>query len=223
MRVWPLLLISLLLTPCMSRAGTIFIDFQLSGSTVHALGGQLVVPPDGGVTGGTLTLAIPGTDIATPLAGAAEVAGLALTADFAKTLFGVTLSGTFAFTQQGAAAATLGSGLASLDLPLLVANVMVHVECSGASCALLGTFPVDESDTGSFANTQLTLEDLIQPGMASVFGSIESAPGQPLVELSGKETGRHFVVPEPATGTLALAGLAGLASRARPRRPRAAR
>ena len=223
MRVWSLLLLSLLLTPCVSRAGTIFIDFQISGSTVHALGGLLVVPPDGSITGGTLTLAVPGTDISTPMAGAAEVAGLTLSADFAKALFGVTLSGTFGMVQQGPAAATLGSDRASLAVPLLTSAVMVHVECSGANCALLGTFPLDQSDTGSFANTQLTLEDLVQPGMASVFGSIESAPGQPLVDISGKETGRHFVVPEPATGTLALVGLAGLARLARPgRRPRAA-
>jgi hypothetical protein len=220
MRPWSLLLL-LLLTPCVSRAGTIFIDFDVSMSTVRALGGQLVVPPDGSITGGTLTVAVAGTDASTPTAGPAEVAGLVLTADFSKTLFGVTLSGSFGFTQQGAAAAVLGSDLSSLDLPLLVANVMVHVECSGASCGLFGTFPIDQNDTGSFANTSIALEDLGLPGQASLVGDIESAPGQPLVQLAGKETGRHFVVPEPATGMLALLGLAGVSAVSR--RTRAAR
>jgi hypothetical protein len=215
MRMRSLLVALVLLVPCVSRAGTIFIDFQLPGSTVHALGGGLVVPPDGEVTGGTLTLAIPGSDVSTPSAGPAQLSALTLTADFAKTQLGVTLSGTFAFTQQGSAAGTLGPGLTSLELATLFAGLMVHVECSGALCGLFGTFPMDQSDSRGFASTPLALEDLSQPGMASLFGTIESAPGQPLVELVGKETGRHFVVPEPATGGLVLLGLAALSLRSR--------
>jgi hypothetical protein len=215
MRGWSLLLVSLLLTPCVSAAGTIFIDFELSSSAIRALGGQIVVPPDGSITSGTLTLAVPGTDASSPGPGPVEISGLVITADFTKTQFGITLSGTFGLTQQGAAAGTLGPDLASLALPGLTADIAVHAECSGAFCT---GFPVDQIDTAGLAGSGFTLEDLAQPGMATLFGSLESAPGQPIVELSAKETSRHFVVPEPATGTLALVGLSWLAALAR--RPR---
>ena len=209
-----LLLLSLLLTPCVSTAGTIFIDFELSGSTLHFFGGLLEIPPDGSLSG-VMTVALPGTGPTSAAAGPAEITDLTLTADFAKTEFGATLSGTVGLTQIGAAAGTFAGDLTSLDVPMLSAGITAHIECSGATCSLFGTFPMDQDDTGSFANTSLVLADLIQPGMTSLLGTIESAPGQSLIDLVGKETSRHYVVPEPATGTLALLGLAVLAGQSR--------
>jgi hypothetical protein len=65
-----LLLLSLLLTPCVSTAGTIFIDFELSGSTLHFFGGLLEIPPDGSLSG-VMTVALPGTGPTSAAAGPA--------------------------------------------------------------------------------------------------------------------------------------------------------
>lgn len=203
-------------TPCL--AGTIWIDFDLSGSSV-SIPPDVDVPPGGTLLpGATLTLMLRGDVPAdemsgTVLPGAAVVEGLVVEVDVdAATLIDASMSGDVAVTQFGPAEGSLAGDLSTLSIDSIFLELIAFIDCSGSDCGVFGVFPVDIEIAQFLPAQTLTVSDANTPGGATISGLIDIsfAAFQMSVDLQGTETSRAFVVPEPGTALLVLAGLAAL-------------
>jgi len=193
------------------RADMIQIDFDLGASTITALGGAIVIPPDGSIGAASATILVPGTGAVTPSLGAGSITGL--------TLSNITVNGTVLglATITGPATAAqltvpaLGT-LASLGKFVMTGNMLVMAtgtfQCVG-NALVCGGFPISFSGTQT-VNGPVTINigSISVSGAATATGNLSlSLGGQAaILGLVGQEVSRTFI-PEPTR----VAGLAAAA------------
>jgi hypothetical protein len=215
----------LLLAAPPALAGTITIDFDLTGSGVALLGGILNIPPDGSITAASAQVTVQGSSAANPTAGAAQLGNLVVVATVNGTVgSAVLLTGGFSAAQIGGGAGSLSGGLANLNLATLTLNVNGLVNCIGGLCTALGTFPVSAVSSASVLTGlgSIGLGNLGTLSAASLNGVLSFTIGGATAVLSlvGQEVNRTYI-PEPNTFALVGLGIVGLAGlgwrRTRPR------
>ncbi len=244
-RMRPTLLTLLVLTTCVAsspdaRAGSIEIQFDLSASSVSALG-LIEIPPGGSILTASAT-AVFSADVAssagpgTIVPGRALLETLVLSGTVDAPLLGeVTLQGGFLVSLLQPVFATLTSGLgqASLIGPLLaLAQVDLdcignEIVCEGIAGLVGGGLPLSLDTPLVFSPAApIQLDNLNTPdaGFSQVFTLSLGGIGAS-VEFVGQEVGRSFShdpVPEPAAWLLALGAAAvvrGFGGRWRRSRP----
>ena len=211
----PVTAVVLLLAAPSARAGTITIDFDLTGSGVVLLGGILNIPPDGSITAASARVTVQGSNLTNASAGAAQLSNLTLMATINGTVgSAVVLTGGFSGTQIGGGAGSLSGGLANLIVATLTLNLNGLVNCFGGLCPALGTFPV------SAVNSVTVLTGIGSMGIGGL-GTLSAATlngvlsltiggATAVVSLVGQEVNRTFI-PEPNTFALVGLGMLGLA------------
>lgn len=216
------LLLALLSAPS-ARAGSIVIDFDLTGSSLSMFGGILNIPPDGMITSATARITVQGSSLTAASAGSAAIANLTLVATLAGTVgSGATLTGSFAGSQVGGGAGTLTAGLGNVIFGSLSMNLNGIVNCIGGLCGALGTFPISATNSlaALTALAPFNIGGLATLGAGTFNGvvTLALAGNNVVVNLVGQEVSRTFL-PEPGSGVLIGLGLAGmLVLRVRPRR-----
>lgn len=195
------LLALLVLAPLAGRADMIEIEFDLTGSSVSAVGGLINVPPDGMITAASATIAVPGSGSVTASAGPASLRSLILDLTVDASVFGSTVMGGATATQFAPAFGTLTGGLGVLSLTQsLFVEATGAFDCSGLLCGAIGTFPATFNGTQTFQPPLgLGVSGLGTAGAAQLAGTITlSLAGQTAVlSIVGAETSRTFV-PEPS-------------------------
>jgi len=201
-----------------AQAGTLTVQFDLTSSTIDILGGGIIIPPEGSITAGSLSLTVPAADVQSPESGSASLDSLMLDVDIDGDILGNSITGGVASSQTGTAAGTLLPGLSVLDFPgPLVLDMNGSIDCSGPNCSSIGSFPISVVDSyelpvlGGFL-----VAGLATPGVATLNATlpITIAGFSAEVTLVGGELSRSFV-PEPTAaallgmGLVALAGLRG--------------
>jgi hypothetical protein len=147
-----------------SKAGTLTVDFDLSGSTLML--GDLINASNG--MGATVTgmtrLVLTGVDsmgMVTGSMASATLQGLGLTINLnAPLVAGASLVGPISITQMGMATGGFDGATASLAQGSFVTNLSTNLDCVGMQCALISqlgmiTFPIVQNsmisnDTGVF-------------------------------------------------------------------------
>jgi hypothetical protein len=222
----PVTAVVLLLAAPPALAGTITIDFDLTGSGVALLGGILNIPPDGSITAASAQVTVQGSSATNPTAGAAQLGNLVVVATVDGTVgSAVLLTGGFSAAQIGGGAGSLSGGLANLNLATLTLNVNGLVNCFGGLCTALGTFPISVVNSVSVLTGfgSMGIGGLGTLGAATLNGVLPLTIGGNTMALSlvGQEVNRTFVIPEPNTFALVGLGMLGLAGlgwrRTRPR------
>lgn len=184
-----------------ARADMIQIDFDLGASTISALGGAIVVPPDGSIGAASATIFVPGMPSGTVSLGAASVSGLTIsTISVNGTVGGVaTITGPATAAQVGSPA--LGT-LASLG-QLVLTNPMFMVATGIFQCTgnpfICAAFPLSFSGTQTInAPVTINIGNINSPGNATATGSIVLSLGGQVATLNlvGQEVSRMYV-PEP--------------------------
>jgi hypothetical protein len=196
-----------------AQAGTLTVEFDLTGSTIDILGGGIVIPPDGTITAGSVLLTVQAADIQSPEAGSASLDSLALGVDIDGDLLGNAITGSAAASQIGSAVGALLPGLGLVSFPgPLVLDVNASIDCSGPNCASIGSFPISVTGSqtlpvlGSFA-----VGGLATPGAAAITTTLGFTLAGFSAEIAvlGAEVDRLFV-PEPGVAALLAMGLLGL-------------
>jgi len=201
----------LLLATSSAGAGTIEIEFDLTGSSVSLLGGMLEVPPDGQVTHAHVTLSVTGSDITTPAEGPAGVHHLDVDATIDGTVGNtVQITGAFVAEQSAGGTGSLASDLTTLSLTSLTLNLDGMLDCTGSQCIALGTFPVSvvgvpiqPSNLEPFVVHGLGFQGA---GTLTATLPFELGGNAVVANLVGAETTRRFV-PEPNTAGFVAVGL----------------
>lgn len=200
-----------------AQAGTITIDFDLTGSTVDILGGGVEIPPEGSIPAGSMSLTIQGSAIDSPLAGAAVLSAFDFDIVISGDILGNAITGTIYTSQTGTTAGSLNGALDTVSfasaLVLAIDPANDTIDCSGPNCGSIGSFPVVvttpqiASPLGSYA-----VSGLATPGAATFGGLLSTAIEGFATDFTfvGTETSRSFV-PEPGVATLLGMGLAALA------------
>ena len=212
----------LLLTAPSAGAGSIEIEFDLTGSSVSLLGGILELPPDGQVTHAHVTLSVTGSDITTPAAGVAGVSHLDVDATIDGTVGNsVLITGDFVAEQSAGGTGSLASDLTTLSLTSLTLSLDGTLDCIGSQCIALGTFPVSvvgvpvqPSSLDPFVVHGLDIEGA---GTLTATLPFDLGGNAVLADLSGVETTRRFV---PEADTAAFVGVGLLVARSLRRRRR---
>lgn len=204
--------ILLLLASPPAEAGSIRIDFDLTGSFVSLLGGILEIPPDGDITTATARITVTGSDLTSPDAGDVQLSNLQLAATIDGTVGeSVLITGDFTASQIAGGKGSLANDLTTLSLVSLTLNLDGTIDCIGGLCAALGTFPasvmnspVEPSGLEAFA-----IEGLDTLGTGTLSGVLPFYLGgnEVFATLVGQETGRTFLVPEPAANLSITASL----------------
>ena len=196
-----------------AQAGTLTVEFDLTGSTIDILGGGIVIPPEGSITAGSLHLIVQAADIQSPEAGSASLGSLTLGVDIDGAILGNAITGSAAASQIGTAAGSLLPGLSVLSFPgPLVLDSNALIDCSGPNCASIGSFPISVTGPqtlpvlGSFA-----VGGLATPGAAAITAAFTFTLAGFSAEIAvvGAELSR-FYVPEPSVAALLGMGLLGL-------------
>ena len=208
----------LLLATSSAGAGSIEIEFDLTGSSVSLLGGILLVPPDGQVTHAHVTLSVTGSDITTPAVGVARVRDLDVGATIDGTVGNsVLITGDFVAERSAGGTGSLASDLTTLSLTSLTLTLDGMLDCTGSQCIALGTFPVSVVGVPVQPSSldPWVVHGLGIQGAGTLTATLPFDLGgnAVLADLSGVETTRRFV-PEPSATLLAagaLMTLAGLA------------
>jgi hypothetical protein len=215
----------LLLAAPPARAGTITIDFDLTGSSVALLGGILNIPPDGSITAASAQVTVQGSNLTNASAGAAQLGNLMLMATINGTVgSAVVLTGSFSATQLGGGAGSLSGGLANLNVATLTLNLNGLINCFGGLCPALGTFPISAVNSVSVLTGfgSMGIGGLATLSAATLNGVLPLTIGGNTAALTlvGQEVNRTFI-PEPNTFALVGLGMLGLTAlgwgRTRPR------
>jgi hypothetical protein len=205
----------LLLATSSAGAGSIEIEFDLTGSSVSLLGGILLVPPDGQVTHAHVTLSVTGSDITTPAVGVARVRDLDVGATIDGTVGNsVLITGDFVAERSAGGTGSLASDLTTLSLTSLTLTLDGMLDCTGSQCIALGTFPVSVVGVPVQPSSldPWVVHGLGIQGAGTLTATLPFDLGgnAVLADLSGVETTRRFV-PEPSATLLAAAALMTLA------------
>ena len=196
-----------------AQAGTLTVEFDLTGSTIDILGGGIVIPPDGSINAGSLELVVQAADIQSPEAGPASLDSLTLGVDIDADLLGNAITGSVLASQVGAAAGALLPGLSIVSFPgSLVLDITGWIGCSGPNCASIGSFPILLTGPqtlpvlGSFA-----VGGLATPGAGAFTTTLGFTLGGFSAEIAvvGAELSRSYV-PEPGVAALLGMGLLGI-------------
>lgn len=196
-------LLSLLaLLPLAGQADEIEIELDLTGSSVSAVGGEILIPPEGSITAASATLIVPGSGSVTASSGPASLRDLVLDLTVDATVFGLAdITGTVTATQLGTGFGTLSAGLGAFNLTQsLFVEATGFIDCAGFGCGLVGTFPATFNGTQTFAPPlSIGVGGLGTAGSATVMGSLllDLAGQSAILTLVGAETSRTFV-PEPS-------------------------
>jgi len=221
----PVTAVVLLLAAPSARAGTITIDFDLTGSGVALLGGILNIPPDGSITAASAQVTVQGSSATNAAAGAAQLGNLMLVATVNGTVgSAVALTGGFSAAQIGGGAGSLSGGLGHLNMATLTLNLNGLVNCIGGLCSALGTFPVSAVNSPSVLTGfgSIGIGNLGTLSAATLSGVLSFTIGgaSAVLSLVGQEVNRTYI-PEPNTFALVGLGMLGLAGlgwrRTRPR------
>jgi hypothetical protein len=212
----PITAVVLLLAAPFAHAGSITIDFDLTGSSVALLGGILNIPPDGSITAATAQVTVQGSNATNAAPGAAQLNNLVLVATINGTVGGaVALTGGLSGTQIGGGSGSLSAGLANLIVATLSLNVNGLINCFGGMCPAIGTFPVSVvNSTSILSGIGFGIGGLGTLGAGTLSGVLSLTLGgsAAVVGLVGQEVNRTFI-PEPNSfalvglGTLSMAGL----------------
>lgn len=218
------LLVALVLLPSAAHAGEIEINFDLTGTSVSALGGALSIPPAGTISAASWKITVPGTGSVTPSGGAATFESLTIDATIGTNILGASITGFLVASQVGTGMGTLNPALSLLQIqPVFFLDVDIFADCSGFGCIFLpDVFPISLNGTqtlntvlGVAASGLSTLGNAMLSGtLTFTFNTITAT-----VMLVGTEVSRTFL-PEPTqlvqlgAGGLALLAL-GLVSRRR--------
>ncbi|MEE3331025.1 MAG: hypothetical protein VX246_09165 [Myxococcota bacterium] len=212
----------LLLATSSAGAGSIEIEFDLTGSSVSLLGDILLVPPDGQVTHAHVTLSVTGSDITTPAVGVARVSDLDVDATIDGTVGNsVLITGDFVAERSAGGTGSLASDLTTLSLTSLTLTLDGMLDCTGSQCIALGTFPVSVVGVPVQPSSldPWVVHGLGIQGAGTLTATLPFDLGgnAVLADLSGVETTRRFV-PEPnatSLGSVALLALLALLRRQR--------
>jgi len=212
LRLAPLLSL-LVLLPLAGGADEIEIDFDLTGSSVSAVGGQILIPPEGTITAASAKLIVPGTGSVTASSGPASLRSLVLDLTVDATVAGLAdVTGTVTASQLGTGFGTLSAGLGAFNLTQsLFVEATGFIDCAGFGCGFVGTFPATFNGTQTFPPPlSIAVGGLGTAGAATVMGSLllDLAGQTAVLTLVGAETARTFV-PEPSR-LLQLAAAGGL-------------
>ncbi|MDH5306479.1 MAG: hypothetical protein OEW02_04805 [Myxococcales bacterium] len=191
---------ALLLAATRTRAGEIEIEFDLTGSSLSALGGLINVPPDGAITSGTARIRVPGAGAMTASAGPARLSDFALGLDVNADTGGAVVTGSAAMAQNGVASGTFTGMFTHLALtkpfPMLATG---SFPCSGAGCTALGSFPLTFNGAQTIAPpVNFTLGKIGTPGQATAKGTLLMKLGThtAVLAVAGSEVSRTYL-PEP--------------------------
>jgi hypothetical protein len=182
------------------RAGTVEVEFDLTGSTLSALGGHINVPPDGTITSGMVRMRMPGTGLTAVSPGPARISAFSLGLTVDALLSGALVTGTASMTQNGVANGSLTTALVYLAAtsPFRVSATGTF-ECTGVGCAAFGTFPVTFNGIQTIGPpASFALGSLHAAGQATARGTLLMMLGSHTAVLGvvGNEISRTFV-PEP--------------------------
>ena len=203
-----------------TQAGTLSIDFDFSQSSVSMLGGVIAVPPDGSISASTATVTVPADGLATPMAGAAALQNLGVTATIDTNILGqAAVTGAVLANQVGTATGSLllTGGTGNASFPGFQLALDAAVNCTGANCSFIGTFPILSVSTQTFT-ALLPIAGIATPGAAAIDTAFSVTVGgvSALVTLVGSEVSRHYV-PEPNSSVLLGGGLVALIALGRAR------
>jgi hypothetical protein len=199
----------LLLLAAPLRADMIQIDFDLGATTISALGGAIVIPPEGSIGAASASIRVPGVVTGTVSSGPGSITGL--------TFSNVTVDGTVlgAATITGpATAAQLAPApgtLASLGRFVMTGNMLLQAtgtfQCVG-NAILCDGFPVSFSGTQTVGGpVTLNFGSLGVSGAATVTGVLTLSLGGLVAtfDLVGQEVSRSYVPEPPRVAGLAAA------------------
>jgi hypothetical protein len=194
-------LVSLLLAAPALRAGTIEIEFDLTGSTLSALGGHINVPPDGTITSGIVRMRVPGVGSMSASPGPARFSAFSLGLTVDALLSGALVTGSASMNQNGVAHGSLTTAFVYLTAtsPFLV-SATGSFQCTGIDCAAFGTFPVTFNGIQTVGPpAAFALGSINVPGQARARGTLLMMLGTHTAVLGvvGSEISRTFV-PEPS-------------------------
>jgi hypothetical protein len=197
-----------------ASAGQILIDFDFGGSSLSVLGGLISIPPDGSITSASGVVQVKGNGLTTISAGFAKLENLTFAATVNANTLSVLVTGNAAANQPGTAPGQLTAGLTNILLPNpFLLNMTGTIQCSGANCGLLGTFPINLTGPQAVTIGTLPIGNVGSLGLATINGSFSLTVGgfTAVLNLVGTEIDRTFV-PEPNSFGLVAMGLAGLAA-----------
>lgn len=191
---------SLLLSAPMLRAGTVEVEFDLTGSTLSALGGNINVPPDGTITSGSMRMRLSGVGSMTVSPGPASFAAFSLGLTVDALLSGALVTGAASMTQNGVADGSLTTALVHMAAtsPFRV-SATGSFDCAGVGCSALGSFPVTFNGIQTIGPpVTFALGSIDTPGQATASGTLLMMLGTHTAVLGvvGNEISRTFV-PEP--------------------------
>jgi len=214
-----------------SNAGTLTIDFNLSGSTL-ALGPVNVANGMGGTVTGMARLVLTGVNAAGMITGAMSngtISGLAVNfAVNAPLLAGVdaNLVGPISITQMGSAAGGFSAGVLSLATNSFNTALAVNLNCVGTLCAAIAagaglTFPIVQNAmiSNNMAPFAVNLASLGANATLNAAVATMNAGQAVTLTFNGREAARTFDAPEPTEAgllvlsVLALCGVAALRRR----------
>jgi hypothetical protein len=222
-----------------SNAGTLTVDFDLSGSSL-VLGPVNVANGMGATVTGMARVVLTGVNAAGMITGAmanGTVSGLALNfAVNAAVMPGLdaSLVGPISITQMGTSSGPFAGGTVGLATNTFNTGLNVNLNCAGALCgavAMLGmlTFPITQMAmiSNNMAPFAVNLASLGSNATFNAAVSVMQGTQAVTLTFAGSEVARNFVpnapqVPEPVEAGLLILGVLALCGVAAVRRQPAA-